>query len=613
MTVETLLEALEAQGVVGALDAELARTIVRLSGDGRAEVALAAALASRAVTEGHVCLPLGRPERVLGELPTPFRPDPGWAEALAESPAVGRPGDVKPLVLDDAGRLYLHRYFAYEDGVARWVRDRAAAPNLPHDPDRARADLDRLFPPGGGEPDFQRLAAATALLRPLTLVSGGPGTGKTHTVVRLLALLLAHPGHERLRAAIAAPTGKAAARLQEAVRQARETPGALPVPDEVRDRIPGEASTLHRLLGVVPGRSRARFGPDNPLPHDLVVVDEVSMVDLSLMARLTSAVKPGARLVIVGDRDQLASVEAGSVLGDLCDTGAEHGVPADHARDLAPLAGFPLHPWVRDEPPPARGLVVLRRNYRFGEESGIGRITRAVNAGRSGEALELLRQAAGGEVSWKDLPAPTELPGALEPVVRAGIVPVFEALAEGRPEEAYRRLERFRILCALRAGPYGVTTVNRVVEGILAREGRVPSHGGWYPGRPVLVTRNDPALRLYNGDVGLCYADANTGTLQVLFPTPEGGWRTLPPVRVPPCETLYAMTVHKSQGSEFDRVLLVLPDRPSPVVTRELVYTGLTRARSHAEVWGRPAVLRAAVESRAERTSGLRDRIWEGW
>ncbi|WP_025322071.1 exodeoxyribonuclease V subunit alpha [Deferrisoma camini] len=609
-----ILEPLETEGLIGPLDVEFARLVARLSGDARAELLLAAALTSRAVTLGHVCLPLAAPARAVGREDLPALPSPGrWAEALARSPAVGSPGQHRPLVLDRGDRLYLHRYWAYEDGLARWIRARAEAPDLPHDPRAARAVLDRLFPRRDARPDFQRLAAATALLRPLTILSGGPGTGKTHTVVRILALLLSQCEDGNLRVALAAPTGKAAARAQEAVRQARDDPSALPLPDEVRDRLPAEAVTLHRLLGVVPGRARPRYGPDRPLPHDVVVVDEVSMVDLALMAKLTAAVRPGTRLVLVGDRDQLASVEAGSVLGDLCDTGREHRLCREMAPALGPLAGFPLDGLVGDEPPPARGLVVLRDNFRFRAESGIGRVTRAVNAGRADEALELLRQGSGGEVSWKDLPARSRLPEALAPAVLEGYAPVFRAVARGEAEEAYDLLGRFRVLCALRVGPFGVEAVNRAVEAVLAREGWVPTSSGWYPGRPVLVTRNDPALRLYNGDVGLVVPDAHaSGAVQVLFPTPDGGWRRIPPVRLPPHETVYAMTVHKSQGSEFDRVLLVLGDRPNPVLTRELVYTGLTRARNRAEVWGSAGVFTAAVRARAQRTSGLRDRVWEG-
>ncbi len=598
-----VLEALAAAGALEDLDRHFAGFVGRCAGDPRPETALAAALASRAVATGHVCLRLDDPLAGLEAAPEDLPlPDPAaWARALAGSPAVGPPGAFTPLVLDPAGRLYLYRYWRYEHQVARHVAERAARPDLPVDRARARQALDRWFPGGGGPvPDFQKVAAATALLRPFAVISGGPGTGKTFTVVRLLAVLAAQPGGRDLRVALAAPTGKAAARLQEAVREA----GGL-------GNAPDEAHTLHRLLGLVPGSPTPRREPDDPLPHDLVVVDEVSMVDVALMAKLLEALRPSARLVLVGDRDQLASVEAGAVLGDLCDTGRDHGVPPDFARRLEELTGESLAEWVRPEPPLARSLVVLRRNWRFPAESAVGRVTRAVNAGRADEALAVLRGARGEGLGFRPAPAPEALARALEPVVAEHFTPVFRLLASRRPEEAFEALQRFRVLCALRRGPFGVEAVNRAVRALLARQGLVPADGEWYPGRPVLVTRNDPTMGLFNGDVGLVFADPEAGgALRVLFPTREGGYRRVPPLRIAACETVYAMTVHKAQGSEFDRVLLILGDRPSRGFSRELVYTGITRARRGAEVWASEEAFRQAVERRAVRASGLRDALW---
>ncbi len=603
-----VFDALVAAGALEDLERHVAGFVGRCAGDPRPETALAAALASRAVATGHVCLRLDDPLAGLDAAPEDLPlPDPAaWARALAGSPAVGRPGEFRPLVLDGAGRLYLYRYWRYEHQVARHVAERAARPDLPVDRARARQALDRWFPGGGGtEPDFQRVAAATALLRPFTVISGGPGTGKTFTVVRLLAVLAAQPGGRDLRVALAAPTGKAAARLQEAVREASGVADLGQVPDE--------AFTLHRLLGLVPGSPRPRRGPDDPLPHDLVVVDEVSMVDVALMAKLLEALRPSARLVLVGDRDQLASVEAGAVLGDLCDTGRDHGIPPDFARRLEELTGESLAGWARPEPPPARSLVVLRRNWRFPADSPVGRATRAINAGRAGEALAVLREARGQGLGFRPAPPPEALDRALEPVVAEHFGPVFRVLAGGRPEEAFEAFQRFRILCALRKGPFGVEAVNRTVRALLARQGLVPAEGEWYPGRPVLVTRNDPAMGLFNGDVGLVFADpCAAGSLRVLFPTRDGGYRRVPPLRIAACETVFAMTVHKAQGSEFDRVLLILGDRPSRGFSRELVYTGITRARLGAEVWASEEAFRQAVERRAVRASGLRDALWGG-
>ena len=584
------------------LDRHLADFLCRLAGAGGGDLWPVAALLSRAVGEGHVCLDLaelaGRDElpgeRTLAE----------WLEYLAGLPVVGRPGAFAPLVLDGVGRLYLHRLWQDEQDVAAALRARATA--IPEDEVRDfRADLTRLFPASvPGELDGQAVAALAALRQRFCMISGGPGTGKTTTVVKILALLL-EQAQGRLAVALAAPTGKAAARLKEAIRGARER---IPVAEEIRELIPDEVATLHRLLGIVPGRSTPRHHPGNPLPADLVVVDEASMVPLPLMARLVRALRPGARLVLLGDRDQLASVEAGAVLGDLCDPDqADRFTPA-FRRFVARHGGMELPSPPGEVAPLADGLVVLRRSYRFGEGSGIGRVSRLVNAGAGEGALAALRDGGHPDLAWRALPAPEELPAALAGVVRDGYGP---CLAAADPAEALARFDRFRILCALRAGPVGTAGLNRTCERLLAEAGLIDPRAPWYPGRPVMVTVNDYGLGLFNGDIGICRPDPATGgSLQVFFPAADGGVRAVPPLRLPEHETAYALTVHKSQGSEFDRVLLVLPGSDSPLLTRELVYTGLTRARQAAYVWGTEELFLIAMARRIQRRSGLRAALW---
>ncbi len=614
MKAATALGSLAASGVLSELDLHFAGLLER-GGEGRPEVLLGAALASRATAHGHVCLRL---DAAAGELRGLGReaPDPAaWAGVLRTSDWVGEPGQFRPLVLDGAGRLYLHRYWSYERELADGLLARAARATEEGDPGWMREGLCRLFPrPAGlpeGEPDGQKLAAAAALLKPLCVVSGGPGTGKTTTVVKILALLLERAGDAGLRIALAAPTGKAAARLQEAVRAAKGSPperGGLACSDAVRDAIPEEASTVHRLLGVRPGAAAARHGGSRPLPHDVVVVDEVSMLDLALTARLVRAVRPEARLILLGDRDQLASVEAGAVLGDLCDTGREHGYSRAFAARLSEATGAPVAPGPEEGGAGLRDcLALLRWSFRFCSAGGIGSASRAVNEGRAEDALAVM----GGDdpqVARRDVPHPDRLGAGLE----ARVVGAFRAWA-GAPDAAgaLAGFGRSRILCAHRDGPFGSANVNRVVEAALSRLGLVESDREWYPGRPVMVTRNDHALRLYNGDVGIARPDPDAGgALRVFFPGPDGRARAVAPLRIPACETVYAMTVHKSQGSEFDDVLLILGDRPTRVLTRELLYTGLTRARERVEVWAAEEAFRAAVERRAERTSGLRDALW---
>jgi exodeoxyribonuclease V alpha subunit len=376
----------------------------------------------------------------------------------------------------------------------------------------------------------------------------------------------------------------------------------------VRDAIPEEASTVHRLLGARPGAAEARYDGSRPLPYDVVVVDEVSMLDLALTAKLVRAVRPEARLILLGDRDQLASVEAGAVLGDLCDTGREHGYTRPFAALLSEATGAPVAPGPGVGRPGLRDcLALLRWSFRFRSAGGIGSASRAVNEGRAEEALAV----TGGDdpqVARRDVPHPDRLGADLE----ARVAEAFRAWL-GAPEasSSLERFNRSRILCAHREGPFGSVNVNRVVEAALTRLGLVEAGREWYPGRPVIVTRNDRSLRLYNGDVGIALPDPGAGgALRVFFPAPDGGARPVAPLRIPGCETVYAMTVHKSQGSEFDDVLLVLGDRPTRVLTRELLYTGITRARERVEVWAAEEAFRAAVERRAERTSGLREALW---
>jgi len=594
------------------IDLHFAGFMASLANACPAAVRRAAALVSNAVAGGHVCLDLAEAARL--RLPEGFSDDPSpalpgrWAEELLGSGVVGRPGEYRPLILDEAGRLYLHRYWRYERDLAAAILERAAAPAPDLDPALLRDGLARLFPqPDDGGTDWQKVAAIAALSRRFTVVSGGPGTGKTSTVVRIIALLLEQAGSTPFRIALAAPTGKAAARLRESVRKARES---LDCPDGIKERIPEGVSTIHRLLGPRQGSSRCRHDAGNPLPYDAVVVDEASMVALPLMARLAAALLPAATLILLGDRDQLASVEAGAVLGDICDTGQSHGFSPAFSALIAEVTGEAAGPR-SGEPGDAQGsplgdsLVVLRRNYRFGDDSPIARISACVNRG-DGEGA--LREMDGETVSWHSLPPPEGLGRALADAVPEGY---GDFLRETRPEEVLQRFDGFRILCALRRGPYGAEAANALAERILAERGLIDPTTRWYRGRPVMVTVNDYDLRLFNGDIGIVLPDPEAdGAPRVFFPAEDGGIRKLPPARLPAHETVYAMTVHKSQGSEFGRVLLILPDRETEILTRELVYTAVTRASVRVQVMGDAEVFKGAVSRRVRRNSGLRERLW---
>ena len=551
-------------GVIDSSDVVVAQRLTALAKDTDERVALAVAFVVRAVRAGSVCVALADVEQHSAIADLPWPPAGEWLAAVAASPLT-----VDPTVLHlDDGLLYLDRYWIEECRVAEDVLALAGARRSGSVP-----DINRLFPDSFAE---QRGAAQLALSRALTVLTGGPGTGKTTTVARLLALLAEQAeldGKPRLRIALAAPTGKAAARLLEAVQLEVD---ALALAD--RERLPAlAATTLHRLLGSRPDTSsRFRHNRENRLPHDVIVVDETSMVSLTMMARLLEAVRPDSRLLLVGDPDQLASVEAGAVLADLVE-----GLTA-----------------VVDSP-----VATLVTPHRFGES--IGALADAIRDGDADAAVRVL--AAGGEhIEWVDVHQPAE-------VLRKVLVPhalrLREAAVLGDADAALKTLEQHRLLCAHRRGPYGVAYWNRQVERWLSEQTDMPLWADWYVGRPVLVTANDYGLGLYNGDTGV--AVLRDGGLRAAMATSAG------PVqfatgRLADVETMHAMTIHKSQGSQAVEITVLLPPTDSRLLTRELLYTAVTRAREKVRLVGSADQLRAAVTRRAIRATGLSRRLAGG-
>ena len=598
----TEIRQLIASAVFSDLDRHFTAFIEQQGGGGQPLVALAAALVSHQRGDGHICLDL---ELVAGSA-FPDRPADGvnpiqlprlkeWTKALRSSPVVGAPGEFKPVVLDAHHRVYLHRYWEYEQTLATTIRQRAC--DLAQVPDASAVEqkLQALFPPAADETiDWQRTAALAAMRRKFCVISGGPGTGKTHTLVLILALLLELERGRKLRIAVAAPTGKAAARIQDSIRTVKST---LACDETIRAQLPERATTIHRLLGYLPDAARFRHDADNPLPFDVVAVDEASMVDLALMARLFQAVPSSARLILLGDKDQLASVEAGAVLGDICSAAAI--LEAEHGASASPERCSTL----------ADCVVQLKRNYRFGQHSAIYRLSLAINEGHTEDALQILRNC-GGSAAADLVSAPLPRRGELKAALRERVIAGFSEFVQAPdPLAALAALARFRILCVLREGPFGVAGLNDLTEEILEEAGLIRPPSQWYAHRPVMITRNDYNLKLFNGDIGIFLPDGDSGELRAFFPGPDNTLRKFLPLRLPEHETAYAMTVHKSQGSEFDRVLFILPDRESPVLSRELLYTGTTRARTGVELWFDEKVFRAALVRRVTRSSGLCDAL----
>ncbi|WP_017938913.1 exodeoxyribonuclease V subunit alpha [Zestomonas thermotolerans] len=579
---------------LGPLERALLDSLRRLDPQADDSVLAAAALCSQALGAGDVCLPLAR---WAGRRPWPEQPFAlpalaAWQERLRASPLVGAPGVYAPLILDQ-GRLYLARYQAYEVRLAEQLLARVERrPAV--DEERLAESLARLFAFNRQQPDWQRLAAAQAVRGNLAVISGGPGTGKTTTVVRLLAALLEQPGGERLAIGLAAPTGKAAARMAEAIRNAK---AELPVSAAVKAALPEEARTLHRLLGSRGDSPAVRHHAGNPLPLDVLVVDEASMVDLALMAKLVDALPPQARLILLGDKDQLAAVEAGAVFAELCEG---QGFSAATAAELQRLTGQPV-PAGAPRSRLGEAVVLLTHSHRFAGDSGIGELARRINGGDVAGTLSLLEESR-EDLAWQGQPSPAILLERLE----QGYLPYLEAAQTGDPAAAFAAFNAFRALCAQREGPFGVAGLNEGLETRFKRRLRREARDNWYPGRALMVRQNDYALGLFNGDIGLCLPTAEG--LRVFFEG-ENGFRAFAPARLPSHDSAFAMTVHKSQGSEFAEVLLVLPEAPSPLLTRSLLYTGITRAKRKVELWALAERLADCVRTRAERAAGLAARL----
>ena len=621
-------------GVLRLVDAHFARAVTAEAGDDRSIVQLALALASRTPAYGHVCLDLDRLKTSIRAEDPAFSalrdqwpaPD-DFVAALRTSPAVsdGRTAS-KPLVLSNR-RLYLTRYWMYQHRLVHDLQERSLR-RFPVDTARAGRDLGLLFPecmqrsqtderdqldllaPLELQPNRQLLGALTALRGALTIICGGPGTGKTTTVVRILAMLVdersfSHPsGDAGLEILLLAPTGKAASRLGEAVRGAKAS--RMRFPDGVREQIPEQAKTIHRALGLSgrPGRG-PRHDRSNPLTADVIVVDEASMVDLALMSQLFEALRPDSRLILLGDPDQLASVEAGAVLAEIVTHRNE--TSTDQAAYYRDILGDlpPSFEATRDDTGLWDCVVELDESHRFDSESGIGKLSRRLNAGDVIGVCQQLTAGQTDDVSFMATKTLAETRRALKELAVPGYAPLSSGSS---PENALRRLDGFRVLTAHRRGPLGVNRLNGQITSWLRADGQISPGQESYAGRPVLITRNDPLLDLYNGDTGLSVSAPEVpGGLHILFP--QGGGdriRALHPARLPAHETVYAMTVHKSQGSEFDEVVLVLPERESPLLTRELLYTAITRARRKLTIIGDLSVLSEGIDERIERSSGLK-------
>ena len=611
----SLLDDLFRSGALRVIDHALAQSLRRLDPGTPDTVLAGAALASYAVGQGNAAFDTARPQ-VLFDVDIDWPNPETWNQALSDSCWVSTPNaedsasSAAPLVLEN-GLLYLRRYRQYEYRLALRLRQIAAQAPQANDLAALAPLFAALFPEARDSDDRQAHAAASALLRSLLLVTGGPGTGKTTTIARLLLLRMAqarHAGEAAPRIALAAPTGRAAERMAESLRAAisslRGTPG---VHAALCDALPTQASTLHRLLGTIPDSPRFRFDAQHPLPFDIVVVDEASMVDLPLMCKLVEAVPDRGRLVLLGDPDQLPSVEAGDVLAAILDA-AGAGDSADAERALAPLLGegdsdSRRAPSTQPSASPLTGHHVrLQRGYRQDQAFGLAPLALAVREGDADAAIALLRGGRLAGVHFHE--------NLLDPLQaqRDALLMHWRRLAEiDDPESALALVARLRLLTAVREGPQGARGLNaRIEEALGANRAQ---RTAYFHGRLLLVTENSYRQRLFNGDIGICLRGDKGAPVVWFAGDAESGPRPFHPAALPAHESAFAMTVHKAQGSEFDKVWLQLPRQRTRVLSRELVYTALTRARREVHICASADSLRQALAHRVERVSGLAARL----
>ncbi len=566
-------------------------------------VALAAAILSSENLQGHVCIDLqdyanqSFPKHQDSDIKAPELST--WLSALQQHPWV-KSTFPAPLILDDT-RLYLGKYWRYENQLASAIQVRLQ-PNKNLDTALLTAGLQRLFPKTDTEIDWQAVAAAISLLNRFVVISGGPGTGKTSTVIRILALLLAQKPDSHIE--LVAPTGKAAARLAESIRLGKQSPRLSALTEEEKQAIPETAKTIHRLLKYSP--KGFYHHAQNPIPVDTLVIDEASMVDLPLMAKLLTAIPEHTQLILLGDRDQLASVEAGSVLGDITGHGQNIDYPENLIKQLEKLgvikAGALTPPHT---PPPAisRSIALLHKSYRFDANSGIGTAAKYINQRNGQTALQqVLLNPQFPDANWLELEGNELNPKCIQWAVKR----YRQYIKQKHIEDALQQFESIRVLTALRNGEFGVENINQKIITAL----NCPLTGDFH-GKPIMISRNDYELDLFNGDIGLIWKNSESEQFYAYFPTADGNIRKISTRQLPQHETAFAMTIHKSQGSEFDHLLMILPPQHNPVVSKELIYTGITRAKQDVLIAGNQAEFINACTLGVKRSSGLSRKL--GW
>ena len=606
---QQLLSELQQQQIIRVIDLKFSQWLgLQLPQSSQTQLLLSAILSCE-LGDGHVCIELDHLGKIIAHWPDQLKllaqrmllPELVANSQLSDQLLIGDGTKLTPLVIDNR-RLYLYRYWQYECKVAAKLLAAPMLNSAPLDVGILKTQLDKYF--GSAEqPDWQRIAAAITTSHPISIISGGPGTGKTTTVTKLLAIYVENHllAGRRPLIQLAAPTGKAAARLSESIAGAKKK---LQLSAEVTALIPEQGKTLHRLLGTRINRKKFIHNSDNPLLLDLLVIDEASMIDLPMMASIVDALSHQTRLVLIGDRDQLASVEAGSVLGDICAVPQLACYSKQQSEMLAKSCGFANSQY--SQYPFADRLAFLQKRYRFSADSGIGALAKACNNGD----VDALEHVLSADYADLNVLVPTSSAEHRLQSILTGYSE-YISLIESKCSDAKQLLQtfsQFQVLCALRVGDFGVEQINLQLEQYFEKMAIKESDNRWYIGRPIMVTRNDNQMQLYNGDIGITCIDQDSGQLKVWFEQ-AGELRGVLPSRLPQHETVFAMTVHKSQGSEFEHVMLLLA-QSAKVINRELIYTAITRAKLRFSFFGLLPLLKQAVARTTVRTSGLADKIW---
>ncbi len=614
-----IIQKLESFSGLQTIDIQFAKLMVELAGDTHAEsLFLASSLVNHTTAfNRHTCLDLKAVADKSLEMLFPECSEPTdfdvrhlktpalqvWLEELKKSSVVGKPGDYTPLVLDQDSRLYLYRYWDYEQKLAGSIRQRLENRESEEKLKKLKPSFDSLFKHSKASPDWQKVAAFMAIRNRFSVISGGPGTGKTYTITLILALLLEQ--NPDCRIVLAAPTGKAAARLQDSLDNARQN---LSINPSISGIIPSAASTIHRLLGVKPGSSGFRHDEKKPLMADIFIIDEASMVSLALMSKLLQAIPLESRVILLGDKNQLSSVESGAVFGDISETGVVDSFSKEFMEEYRAVtgetnkieygkSGNEIFTALTDS------IVELQHSYRFDASPGIGTISKTVNQGDAESAVDLFTSGNLKNISHQPLPKLEQFQSLLSIVVEKQLVQSFRAESV---EDSFACHNRFKILCSHRQGDYGVTGINQMIEQLLIQKKVIGFEKSFYRGKPIIIKQNDYNLGLYNGDTGIIWED-ETGGLKAFFPEGGNQFKSYSLGRLPLHKSVYAMTIHESQGSEFDEILIVLPNIASPIFTRELLYTAITRAKRGVEIWASAETLKTAVAAKTHRQSGLQD------